>query len=138
MIEKSSFTKEGSSWELKKSGMFFLGKEVCITIDTKTDTDHPDREIFDEQMKMINQIHPKWEELAVVIEKEILGYESIAKEELLRVMDSPRIWLDMDDRTNKPRKNNHWSFVLGVNESEDFGWHVEFEGKRHLETWAGD
>lgn len=137
MIDNTNFMSVDCGWELANSGKYFLGKEVAINVVTKTDADHPDKEIFNEQIETLNIIYPAWEELSIIIEQEILAYENKTKAELLEVIDSPKIWLDIDYDTNKPLANNHWSFVLGVTESEDFGWHVEFEGKTHLDTWAG-
>ena len=137
MIDKNQFTKDTYGWELKNTDKVFLGKPIEVNIDTKTDSDHPDREIYNEQIETLKIIFSNWENLAQTIEKEILNYENISKEELQKVLDAPRIWLGMDDETNQPLENNHWSFVLGVSESEDFGWHVEFNGVVHEETWAG-
>ena len=101
---------------------------------TKTDSDHPDKEIFKEQLETLKIISDAWDELAPVIEQEIISYEGKTKEELMEVITARLITLDMDFDTNKPEANNKWSFVMEV---EDFGWHVEFEGKTHIDTWAG-
>lgn len=137
MIDKTSFISKDYGWRFTNSGKFFWGKQVAIYITTKTDSEHPDKEIFNEQIETLNIIYPVWEELSVIIEQEILAYEGKTKTELLKVIDSPVIWLNMDYNTNQPTANNQWSFILGVTENEDFGWHVEFEGKAHLDTWAG-
>lgn len=137
MIDINDFVKVDYGWELNQTGKFFLGKPVEVHIDTTIDSEQPDRAIFDEQVATLKLIDTNWEELAVIIEKEILTYEGLTKDELQNVLDAPRIWLGMDDEADRPWENNRWSFVLGVTESEDFGWHVEFEGKTHVETWAG-
>lgn len=137
MIDKTNFSKIDCGWELTKSDKFFLDREIAIIINTKIDSDHPDKDIFKEQIETLNIISTAWKELSVIIEQEIIAYEGKTEEELFIIADSPRIYLDMDYDTNKPSANNQWSFILGVTESEDFGWHVEFEGKTHLDTWAG-
>ena len=40
-------------------------------------------------------------------------------------------------KTHRPWEDNRWSFVLNVKEGSDFAWHVEFEGDKHVDTWAG-
>lgn len=138
MIDKTNFVrKDNYDWELPNSGKFFWDKQVVVYVTTKTDSDHPDREIFKEQIETLNIILPSWEELSTIIEQEIVTYERKTKVELLGVINQPTIWLKLDYDTYKPEANHQWSFVLGVTESEDFGWHVEFEGKTHLDTWAG-
>ncbi|MBI1306296.1 MAG: hypothetical protein GC181_06750 [Bacteroidetes bacterium] len=136
MIDKTNFNKIDCGWELNNSNIFFGDKEVAVVINTKSDSDHPDKEIFDGQMETLN-IVAAWDELSAIIEQEIASYEGKTREEILIVANSPRIFLDMDYDTNLPTERNQWSFILGVKESEDFGWHVEFEGTSHLDTWAG-
>lgn len=137
MINKTNFTSDGFCWELTNSGYFFGDKEVTIIITTGVDTDEPVKEIYNEQIETLNIVLQSWGELLAIIEQEILDYEGMAKQDLFEVANSPKICLDVDYMTNEPFENNKWSFVLGVNKSEDFGWHVEFEGKTHLDTWAG-
>ena len=133
-----NYTNYGFGWELKNSGLFFLDKEVSVSIDTKVDSEDPDHDIFDEQTKTLDIISEKWKELETFIKQEITTYDNITDEKLLQIANNPRIWLSMDYDTNLPAKNNGWTFVLGVSDNEDFGWHVEFEGITHADTWAGD
>lgn len=137
MIRKTDFSKDGQSWVLTSWKHTFLDTPVEVHVDTVIDTEHPDRDVFDEQVELLNSIAMHWKEIALKAEKEILAYEKLSKEKLMSVMDGPRIWLGMDYKTNEPWSNRSWSFVLGVTESEDFGWHVEFQGTTHKETWAG-
>ena len=134
MTDKTNFSKYKYGWELTNSGKFFWDKEVPVLVYTKTDSDHPDKEIFKEQLETLKIISDAWDELAPVIEQEIISYEGKTKEELMEVITARLITLDMDFDTNKPEANNKWSFVIEV---EDFGWHVEFEGETHVDTWAG-
>jgi hypothetical protein len=137
MIDRADFIAKDYGWEQPNSYKFFWDKQVVIVVTTKTDSDYPDKEIFNEQIETLDIIFTAWKELSDVIEKEIITYEEKTKEQLLKVADSPKIWLNMDYDTNKPLSNNRWSFVLRVAQNDDFGWHVEFEGRTHLETWAG-
>jgi len=137
MIDKKDFIPKDFGWSMEKSALFFLGKEVSIFVDTKTDSDHPDKQLFDVQIQTLKMIHEKWDELSKIIEQELLAYENISKEELHKIINSPRVWLEMNLKTNQPMENDRWSFVLGTTESEDFGWHVEFSGDLHEDTWAG-
>ncbi|MEM8528013.1 MAG: hypothetical protein AAF806_31780 [Bacteroidota bacterium] len=134
---KEQFTKTDYGWELERSQLLFMGKQVAIDVDTKIDAKAPDQDIFDGQIATLRIILAQWEVFAVKIEKEILAYEGISETELRRVANLPRIYLSLDDITHQPLENQQWSFTLGVNESEDFGWHVEFKGEKYLETWAG-
>jgi hypothetical protein len=137
MINKKSFTNDGDCWSIKGTGIFFLGKEVEINIDTKTDSEEPLYEIYDDQIQTLNIILPKWEELAKQVLEGILEGGHVTEEELNRVVNNPKIWLGMDYKTKRPWGNNKWSVVVGVIESEDFGWHIEFEGTEFIEAWAG-
>ncbi len=138
MFDKNSFTYDSYTWVLEASGLFFNRKEVAINIDTKVDTEHPDREIFEEQLATLNSIAANWDEIVEKVKKEIVTYENISVEEFQKVADNPSIWFGMDYETNKPWKKNEWNFVVGVTESADFAWHVAFHGSEHYETWAGD
>lgn len=102
IIDKKNFISKDYGWELLNSGKFFWDKQVAIFITTKTDSDHPDKEIFNEQLETLSIIYPAWEELSAIIEQEILAYEGKSKAELLTVIDSPKIWLDMDFNSNLP------------------------------------
>jgi len=133
-----NYTNYGFGWELKNSGLFFLGKEVSISVDTKVDSEDPDHEIFDEQSKTLDIVTANWNELVAVIKLEITTYENIPEDKLSDIANNPRIWLSMDYDNGTPAKNHGWTFVLGVIDNEDFGWHVEFEGVTHADTWAGD
>lgn len=138
MIDRKAFAKDENNWELKKTGKFFLGREISISVDTRIDSEDPVMPIFDEQMETLNLILPKMEELSKIIEEGILKNGYVSREELIRVADNPHIWLGMDTNTMRPWKNNQWFFVVGVTESEDFAWDTEFEGLQYCETSAGD
>jgi hypothetical protein len=137
MINKENFTNDDDCWSIKNTGIYFLGKEVEINIDTKTDSEEPLYEIYDDQIKTLNIILPKWEELSKQVLEGILEDGHVTEEELNRVVNNPKIWLGMDYETKRPWGNNKWSVVVGVTESEDFGWHIEFEGTEFIEAWAG-
>ena len=90
------------------------------------------------QIKILNLVLPNWEMLETQIEKEILNYELIPKEEFIKVFHKPHIRMYMDMENEKPLGNNKWSFNVGVNANEDFGWYCDFEGLDCIETGAGD
>lgn len=93
-------------------------------------------EIYEDQIKALNIILPKWEELTKPVLEGILKDGRVTEEELNRVVNNPKIWLGIDYETKRPWENNKWSVVVGVTESEDFGWHIEFEGTELIEAWA--
>ena len=139
MIHKDDFVKDGCGWNAKASGLQVNGKDVALYISTKTDTEHADRDIFEEQMETLKLISENWGELTQIVVREILAYQSITEEYFFSVFHAPRISLSIDSRTNLPDVDNAWSFIVGVNVegADDFGWHVEFKGITHTDTWAG-
>ncbi|MEO0895347.1 MAG: hypothetical protein AAFY71_02930 [Bacteroidota bacterium] len=137
MIDRSKFICIEASWVWKEADLSFLNMPISIHVDTTIDSDQAEREIFEEQWKTLDIIDQDWQEVAPLIEQEILNYSQLPQSELERVMVRPTIWLGMDSNKDEPWHNHKWSFVLGVSENEDFGWHVEFEGISHVDTWAG-
>jgi hypothetical protein len=52
-----------------------------------------------------------------------------------RHVQDPVIWIDRDTRTEYGALR--WSLVVHHGEWPDYGWHIEFDGTRFVEIWAG-
>jgi hypothetical protein len=53
----------------------------------------------------------------------------------------PHIWINRDefeDSEDDEEDMERWTFVVGREDAPDFGYHIEFDGRKCLEIWAGD
>ena len=49
---------------------------------------------------------------------------------------NPHVWISREMMHEEGMQR--WTMVVGMDVNPDFGWHVEFDGLKCLEIWAGD
>lgn len=80
------------------------------------------------------RIDAKLPELVERVEAEMrLLPEMVAEPDLPAHFKDPHIWVDEHD--DDPEQ---WSFVVGRDDWEDFGWHFNFRGTEFVDSFAGD
>jgi hypothetical protein len=71
--------------------------------------------------------------LAKKAEEEWYGYHGDPS--LPEEVATPHIWISRD--LQQKRGPKFWTFIVNHRESPDYGWHLEFEGMKFLDVWAG-
>ncbi len=124
----------GWSASLPNSPRLF-GQNITVEIHTRLVPYNPVElpPISARQAALVQQILSSLSALVQRVESELIQYHQSIDPEFQAHMERPHIWLssEHDDGIS-------WTFVVGIKENPDFGYHAEFEGTEFIELWAGD
>ena len=67
--------------------------------------------------------------------KQFIKYTAKKDPEAGEQVREPHIWINRDE-LEEEENPERWTFVIGREDSPDFGYHIEFDGLTCLEIWS--
>lgn len=123
-------------WSAVIPGAIFLAQPVSLRIDSRNaPLDDPPPTPNSGEMALARLILTELPKVLAEAETQYRNYHGKVVEAIERSHE-PHVWLS---RSCLARDGaNCWQFVVGIQDAEDYGTHIEFDGLLCRGTWSGD
>ena len=127
-----------TGYRMLKDSLQILGHPLSIEIETRSvPSDTPIPQLNHDESVLIELILGNIDHCANETLAKLEGDESYQRlSEADARIANPHIWISREKMSEEGMQR--WTMVIGVDVNADFGWHVEFDGLKCLEVWAGD
>ena len=127
-----------TGYRMLKDSLQILGHPLSIEIETRSvPSDTPIPQLNHDESVLIELILDNIDHCANETLAKLEGDESYQRlSEADARIANPHIWISREKMSEEGMQR--WTMVIGVDVNADFGWHVEFDGLKCLEVWAGD
>ena len=118
----------------------FFGHDVRLEIETRgvAEDGAPPR-VSAEEITLASIILANLPGILADAEKQFTRYNAKRDPEAVEQIRDPHIWICRDDfEDSEGEVMERWTFVVGREDSPDYGYHIEFDGKKCLDIWAGE
>lgn len=136
----ANLSKDEFGWQamLPESLGRFLGKPVRLEIETCALEGSSPPAVSREETALAKKILTHFAGILADAEKKFKRYTADDPDVKEQIRD-PHVWICRDNfEDSEGEKMEYWTFVIGREDAPDFGYHIEFDGRKCLDIWAGD
>jgi hypothetical protein len=114
----------------------FFGKQICLVVETLAvaDDDASPPPLSPAEKKLARAILAELPQVLQNAEEKLRDHCAERNPEAIERIENPHIWLCRD--TLEEDGPGRWEFVVGQEETPDFGYHIEFDELECQNIWA--